>query len=869
VPTGEWRRFGELLRQHRIAADLTQEALAERAGLSARGIQDLERGVRSAPRMDTVRLLTDALLLGAEDRAAFRAAARTPPTPEAPAEPAIPRFTALPAQPTALIGRETHVAHVRQQLLRPDLRLLTLTGPAGAGKTRLALAVASDLQCLFDHGAVFVDLAPLGAPDLVVAKIAQALGVADRDDITLPENLRRYLRRKQLLLLLDNFEHVLPAAPSIAAVLETCPEIKVLVTSRSALHLRWEHEYLVPPLDLPNLTLPLDLGMVATTPSVALFAERARAVEGNFQLTEANARSVAEICVHLDGLPLAIELAAACMKTLLPHALLQRLRQRFELLVAGGADLPPRQRTLRATVDWSYDLLQPEEQALFRRLSVFAGGWTLESAETVCAGQPISQDAVAALLARLVDASLVVAEQRTATEATEARYRLLETLRQYAGEKLEQAGRTTTLHERHLDWFLALADQAEPELHGPRQVAWLNRLQAQEDNLRAALRWSVTVPEDERGLRLASSLCWFWFVRGRRSEGRAWLERLLAQARRGGAATATRAKALSAAGFLAHDQRDYGAARAFQDDSFALAQELGDTQAMAVALGRLGYLALHQRDFERARALLTRSLELYRDRGDDWGLAYNLNALGLVALRLADYASANRLFEESRALFRARGDMWGIAWTLRGLGQIALDRADYALAATLWGERLRRSEELGDPHATAYSVDYMATAARMQGDYAQAAALFKRSLAIWEDWGDRQYIAWTLHNMGDLALEQGDTTRARQIYERSLSLRRELDDRPAIATSLEGFAALAAALSQPQQALRLAGAATALHTSVAVPPSAVEQATLERWLSPIRATLGADAAKALADGAAMSLEEALVCALAVVPGGMV
>ena len=516
--------FADLLKRYRRAAGLTQEALAERARLSVRAISDLERGVKQRPYKDTVALLAAALDLSAPERATFAAAAcqHHPAAPARSPHPSPP--ATLPAPPTPLVGRAGEVATVCGLLRRAEVRLLTLTGSGGVGKTHLALQVAETLGDRYPDGVVFVDLAPLRDPGLVASTIARALGVKEAGGRPLLETLITQLRTRRVLLLLDNCEHLLAAAPQVGELLAACCGLTVLATSRAALHLRGEHEVAVPPLALPDPAQGADPAALARVAAVALFVERVQAVQPAFQLTAANAPAVAEICRRLDGLPLAIELAAAYSKVLAPPALLAHVERRRLLLTGGTRDAPARQQTLRATIAWSYGLLEAAEQALFGRLAVFVGGCTLEASEAVCTADGALPIDAQRGLAALVDKSLL-----RVTEGTDAepRFSMLETIREYALEQLAASGQAETLRRQHAAYFLALAEAIVPQLIEPQEARWLARLEEEHDNLRAALQWFVDHDETEKAARLAAALRWFWDTHGHvgAMEGRAtWLQ---------------------------------------------------------------------------------------------------------------------------------------------------------------------------------------------------------------------------------------------------------------------------------------------------------------------------------------------------------
>jgi predicted ATPase/class 3 adenylate cyclase/Tfp pilus assembly protein PilF len=683
------------------------------------------------------------------------------------------RASNLPAQMTPLIGRVQEAAAACALLRRPDVRLLNLLGPGGTGKTRLGLQVASDMLDEFESGIYFVGLTPISVPALVASTIAQTLGLKEGSGQPVAESLKDFLREKHLLLLLDNFEQVVDAAPLLADLLAAAPRLKMLITSRAVLHLTGEHAFPVPPLALPDsASLQSTSADVVSTLShytaVELFIQRAQAVKPDFQVTTSNAAAVAEICARLDGLPLAIELAAARVKLFPPQALLARLSSRLKLLVGGGQDRPARQQTLRSAIDWSYDLLDTGEQALFRRMGVFAGGGTVESAESVLRTEgrglreeaPISvlspQYSVLDGLASLVDKSLL---RQEVGPDDEPRFTMLETIREYALERIDMCGETAVLQRQHAVYFLELAERAEPELYGAEQRVWLERLEAEHDNLRAALAWSrqelsmkneelktgaadesfsilnsqFSTPQ-ELGLRLAAALWVFWWKRGYFSEGRTWLTGALERADTR-ASMAARAKALHGAGSLALEQHDFEPAAELLEAGLALYQEIGDKRGCAWAISELGHLALYQGDDERAATRYAEGLALSRELGDTYNSAWALNHLGTVALRSGTPEQAREQLEQSLELFQTLRHTAGIATVLNQLGRVALRSGDIAKARTLFEESLTIFQELGQKRNIALSLVGLAVITSQENQAELAARMFGAAERLLNDIG--------------------------------------------------------------------------------------------------------------------------------------
>jgi predicted ATPase/DNA-binding XRE family transcriptional regulator len=712
--------FAALLRRYRLAAGLPQMALAERAGLSVRAISDLERGERLRPYKETVALLADALRLSAADRRRLEESVRRA---RAGTTASLQRLPPIPRPATSLVGRERELEQVQQLLA--SIRLVTLTGAPGIGKTRLALECAARAEADYDAVA-FVPLGALRDPTLVLPAIARTFGVPDIAAGLLLERLATVIGEQRLLLVLDNFEQVAAAAGMVGELLAACPQLVALVTSRARLHMAAEQVFAVPPLPLPDQQRTSTPEQLWRCAAIRLFVERARFVRRDFTLTDTNAGAVTSICLHLDGLPLAIELAAAHCLALPPQALLERLSDRLGLLATGPRDAPDRQQALRAAIAWSDELLAPPERALFHRLAIFAGGFALEAAEAICAGDDIATADVLGLLERLVDQSLVLAEP-----GEEARYRLLETTREYALEQASrQRERFAALCRAHRNYYLTLAEQAQPYVR--LRPTWQDRLEREHDNLRAALRWSKDMPNEQAaGLRLATALNEFWRYRGYLREGRSWLEALFPPS----ADTASSALAVEAAfalGTLMWTAGDYAAAQRLFGRCLVDATAHDDDTAKAIASLGLGTVALVGGDFALARRQHVECLELLGANGDSTHRVEAVFQLGWLSIIVDDYDAAAPHLEEAWAMAQAAGDATGIAYALSLLGRVSAGRGEWSMALERMTEALKIAVRLGDRYGLPHILDGFAELASRQSQFARAVRLAGASAAARE-----------------------------------------------------------------------------------------------------------------------------------------
>ena len=730
----------------------------------------------------------------------------------------------LPRQLTSLVGRADDIETASVLLRREDTRLVTLVGPGGTGKTRLAVEVGTELLDAFAQGVFFVDLSPLKDAALVMATIAQTLSVRESGGQPLRATIQEFLAGKEMLLILDNFEQVLDAAPEMPALLASSPRLKVLATSREPLRVRGERELPVPPLSSPQERTG-DAGTIAASSSVALFVDRARSVKPGFELTDENAGAVADICRYLDGLPLAIELAAARIRLLPPAALASRLHQSLDVLGgAGPRDLPHRQRTLRGAIEWSYELLTDSERELLSQMSILSGPSSLESIESVCSCEGAD---VLTVLQSLVDKSLV---NRAESSTDDVRFVMLRTITEFAYERLRDRGGADRTRERHAEHFLDVAKRAEEGLAGPGQVAWLQRIDADHDNLHEAIRWSLERGAGDRALRIATALHWFWWIRGQFSTGRHWLGRGLAL--RGGDPL-LRGRALVAYARLVADHGDFDEAKQSVLEAHTIAETHHDDVLIAYSLAELGYVAV-RRGEEDAETLTRRALDIFRRLGDPRGEALALMRLATVATRRGDFDGARKMYVRALQLRRSLGDAWGTASALNNLGYDAALQGRFDEARPYLEECRVLFEKVGFKEGIANVTDTLALVAVGRGDLSEAIDLYEQALRIFQEIGYRLGIAFELVHLGRACVEVGDNAKAVDHLRRALELAGEVHDEETKAYAYEGIASLAASTGRLENAATLFAAAERYRVDAEIPLPPVDKPRLERFITRLK-----------------------------------
>jgi len=761
----------------------------------------------------------------------------------------------LPVQATHFIGREKEIAAIKQELLHPEVRLLTLTGIGGTGKTRLALQVAADLLDDFSDGVFFVALAPIGDPVLVVSTIAQTLSVHEAAGRPLLESLKEYLREKHLLLLLDNFEQVITAAPMVGELLNSASHLKVLVTSRELLRIYGARDYPVSPLSLPDPQKLPPLERLTQYEAVRLFIERARAVKPDFGVSNKNAPAVAEICYRLDGLPLAIELAAARVRLLPPQKMLVQLGNRLRFLTSGPRDMPARQQTLRGMIDWSYELLTDSEKLLFRKLAVFVVGCTLEAAESVC-NDDGHLDVLNGLQS-LMDKSLL----RQAEEDGEPRFSMLETIREYAREKLLESGELDTIQERHLNFFLVLAEELEPQLRRERQQEYLDRLEREHDNLHTALEWSGRMHLDGQMLRLDAALCLFWRLRDFWSEARKWFKLMLALDVKP-EHEALRQKILAGAANVAMLSGDLESAEEWARACMESSQTTGERRRQGEVFTVLGLVAWQQNKYAEAQIHLEQALTLFRQVEDQMGVADAFHWLGHVALEHGDYARARSFFQDSYTRLNDFGDRVSLTLLLNDLGLVSYLQEDYTIARAYNEQDLALCREIGSKLGMARALNQLGDLARCEGDYGRADALYNDSLSLYKEIGFKAPTASVWHNIAHVRLSQGEGVQAAMLFNQALNEFRKMGDKKGVMDCLTGLAGVAIQFGQPEKGARLLGTCEKIKQEIGTTWWPANHIAYMRHLSRLHEQLDEDTFNtAWKEGGAMTMEQAIEYAL--------
>ena len=806
--------FGEWLKRRRKGMGLTQEQLAEQVSCSTITLRKIEAEERR-PSAPIVERLAEIFNIPKDERTNFLRYARGD-WKYAPGErkeeapwhvPTVSTRSNLPASLTSLIGREGDIAGVHEYLSNPGIRLVTLIGPPGIGKTRLSIEAARAELSDFSDGIFFIALAPLEDPNLIATTIGQTLGLVEATDQSPLKRLKNGIGDKQMLLLLDNVEHLIEQTANLVSdLLSVCPRLKILTTSREALRVPGEWLYPVPPLSTPAETQlqSIDIETAAQFAALSLFAERARAVRPGFTLNVENIRPVGSICAQLDGLPLAIELIAARIRLMSPQVLLSHLSEQFTQYADGMRAVSARQKTLHNAIGWSYGLLTAKEQILFRRLAAFVGGWTLEEAQAVCSDEGLEAKEMPDLLMHLIDKSLIIMPEAKGV----SRYHTLETIHQYAREKLWAADEGEMLRQRHLAYFVELAERAEPNLRAFDMVMWLDRLDVELDNIRAALGWALE-SDIEAQLRLASALWWFWHIRGHRNEGVDWLERGLSieVVQRGHQPLTPdramiRGKSLNVAGFLLATLGHLKREETLSEESLAMFQKLGSRGRLGTAYSflNLGNAARFQGDLKRAKVLLEESLMFFREAGDKFGIAECLDPLASLKRIEGDFDKAKALWTENLFLRKEIGDKDGIAHVLARLGRLAFSQGDLSGSVTNYEESLAVFREVGNEFARGGVLEELALVVQTQGDYEKASKLLEEGLALGRDLGDKLWASHWIRCLAGVAQSQGDYERATLLYEEALILAREVVDPDEIADNLAGLGNVALAQGDYRQA---------------------------------------------------------------------